>query len=138
MTVAYPTRFALQTAALTPWPYLMITNRMNVVQFIDAAGRRRTLVVNPTDYERGGEAPFYKNSPGGSTATSSPTRCSRRPTGWRDQQLAALGLGPGDVDYVTFDHLHIQDVRRWFGTSEGEVARFPTPGCSSSAASGAQ
>ena len=124
VTVAYPTRFALQTAALTPWPYLMITNRMNVVQFIDASGRRRTLVVNPTDYERGGEAPFYKKLAGQYGDFLSNRVLSKR-FGMADQQLLGLGLRPEDVDYVTFDHLHIQDLRRWFGTSEGESARFP-------------
>ena len=35
--------------------------------------------------------------------------------------LAKIGLKPEDVDYITYDHLHTQDVRRWLGsaTSKG-------------------
>ena len=29
-----------------------------------------------------------------------------------------IGLRPEDVDYITYDHLHTQDVRRWLGTDK--------------------
>ena len=38
--------------------------------------------------------------------------------------LAGLGLRPEDVDFLAFDHLHVQDVRRWLG-GDGEPAFFP-------------
>src|SRR5262245_1607293 len=59
ITFPYPTLFAFSGAALSPAPYVMMTNRMMVVQYVDWEGRRRTLLFNPTDYERGKVAPFY-------------------------------------------------------------------------------
>jgi hypothetical protein len=41
-------------------------------------------------------------------------------------QLARLGIHPEDVDYVAYDHLHVQDLRPILGTDDGRVApRFP-------------
>ncbi|HEY5786836.1 MAG TPA: hypothetical protein VIT65_18880, partial [Microlunatus sp.] len=31
--------------------------------------------------------------------------------------LARLGIAPENVDYLMFDHLHTQDLRRWVGTT---------------------
>jgi hypothetical protein len=39
--------------------------------------------------------------------------------------LAALGIAPADVDYLVFDHLHTQDVRRWLGTIEPQADLSP-------------
>jgi hypothetical protein len=32
--------------------------------------------------------------------------------------LANIGLKPEDVDYITYDHLHTQNVTRWLGSAE--------------------
>ena len=45
-----------------------------------------------------------------------------------DEALAKVGLRPEDVDYVSFDHLHVQDLRFVLGTTEpipGEAAPRP-------------
>src|SRR5919204_2448627 len=45
-----------------------------------------------------------------------------------DEALAKVGLRPEDVDYVSFDHLHVQDLRFVLGTTEpiqGEPAPRP-------------
>ena len=45
-----------------------------------------------------------------------------------DEALAKVGLRPEDVDYVSFDHLHVQDLRFVLGTHEpieGEPAPRP-------------
>jgi hypothetical protein len=45
-----------------------------------------------------------------------------------DEALATVGLRPEDVDYVSFDHLHVQDLRFVLGTTEpipGEAAPRP-------------
>jgi hypothetical protein len=34
------------------------------------------------------------------------------------QVLERIGLRAEDVDYITYDHLHTQDVRRWLGTDK--------------------
>lgn len=122
VTFPYPTLFAFSGAALSPAPYVMMTNRMQVVQFLED-GAPRTLLFNPTDYERGQEAPFFKSLRAKYGDFVSDKMMSRR-HGTVQDHLAALGLKPSDVDYLAFDHLHVQDVRRWVG-GDGEPAYFP-------------
>jgi len=43
--------------------------------------------------------------------------CSSPDTVMSLEHLAAAGIGPEEVDYLVFDHLHTQDVRRWLGTT---------------------
>jgi hypothetical protein len=38
--------------------------------------------------------------------------------------LGDLGIAPEDVDDITYDHLHTQDVRKWLGTPDRPPA-FP-------------
>jgi hypothetical protein len=40
------------------------------------------------------------------------------------QCLASIGLRPEDVDYITYDHLHTQNVSRWLGAN-GQAPLFP-------------
>ncbi|NTX01343.1 hypothetical protein HUA74_04785 [Myxococcus sp. CA051A] len=123
VTFPYPAQFAFSGAALSPAPYVMMTNRMQVVQFVDAKGERRTLLFNPSDYERGVAAPFYhalRERYGG--FVSDKLMSTRH--GTVQSHLASLGLTPADVDYLAFDHLHIQDLRGWLG-GDGVSAYFP-------------
>ncbi len=122
ITFPYPTLFAFSGAALSPAPYVMMTNRMQVVQFQEG-GERRTLLFNPSDYERGYAAPFYRSLRERYGNFVSDKVMSTR-HGTVQSHLAALGLRPEDVDYIAFDHLHIQDVRGWLG-GDGMSAYFP-------------
>ncbi len=122
VTFPYPTLVAFSGAALSPAPYVMMTNRMQVVQYAEG-GVTRTLLFNPTDYERGQEAPFFKSLRAKYGDFVSDKMMTRR-HGTVQGHLEALGLKPEDVDYVAFDHLHVQDVRRWLG-GDGEPAYFP-------------
>jgi hypothetical protein len=122
ITFPYPTQFAFSGAALSPAPYVMMTNRMQVVQFLEE-GEPRTLLFNPSDYERGYAAPFYRSLRERYGAFVSDKVMSTR-HGTVESHLAALGLKPEDVDYIAFDHLHVQDIRRWVG-GEGASAYFP-------------
>ncbi|RYZ89973.1 MAG: hypothetical protein EOO68_24985, partial [Moraxellaceae bacterium] len=38
--------------------------------------------------------------------------------------LQQIGLRPEDIDYITYDHLHTQNVTRWLG-GKGQAAIFP-------------
>jgi hypothetical protein len=125
VSAGYPTRFALAGAAKGLNPYVSILNRLVVVQFEDFEGARRTLVWEPTIPEGSAEAPFY-------------AQLAERYGEWLstnvlsheyhtiDQALAVCGLTPEDVDYVSFDHLHVQDMRRLMGTTK-PVAGEPEP-----------
>jgi hypothetical protein len=118
----YPTTFAFHGAAVAPaTPYISIINRMIVVQYDDFAGQLRTLVFEPTVAEGSAEAPFYdqlqqkmSNIPGGEKlAGALYLKYYCEP----EDALTKVGLAPEDVDYATFDHLHVQDPRMVMGSS---------------------
>jgi len=113
----YPSRYGLRNAfSRERWvEYIHIQNRLFVIQY-DTASGLKTLLVSPSDHERGGETPFFR-------------RVQDTTPRWLqnliiDRQadvleiLARIGLPPEEVDYITYDHLHTQDVRRWLGSDE--------------------
>ncbi len=114
-TVPYPTAMGLWRAATSPAPYLWFTNRMLVVQWHDADGALRTLLWEPSDVELGDRTPFYANALG--KLGPLPRSLIMTQHGTVLGHLRALGIAPEDVDYLVFDHLHTQDVRRLVGTT---------------------
>jgi hypothetical protein len=124
----YPLKFAFGGAAKGANPYINIINRLQVVQFTDFEGQRRTLAYEPTVTEGPQEAPFYEQMmrlpmPDW-IAYSVLAKIWHEP----DEALAVAGLRPEDVDFISFDHLHVQDVRFVLGTHEpidGEAAPRP-------------
>lgn len=119
----YPSLYAFSGGALSPAPFVVMTNRMQVVQF-DEDGALKTLLFNPSDIERDRAATFYANLVHSMGALQKPLERVMLPShGDVPSHLAKLGLLPEDVDYVAFDHLHVQDLRRWLGG--GEPAYFP-------------
>lgn len=113
----YPTEYALFRAhSKVASPFVRITNRMLIVQFEDVRGILRTLLVGPTDVELAENTAYFQTL---STTLPGPVASlmvQRYPS--VPEHLANLGIRPEDVDYITFDHLHTQDIRRWLGTSE--------------------
>jgi hypothetical protein len=125
----YPVKFAFGGAARAANPYINIINRLQVVQFEDFEGRLRTLAYEPTVTAGPQEAPFYEQLMG---RVQIPDWLAYKVISkiWHepDDALATLGLRPEDVDFVSFDHLHVQDVRFILGTNEpipGESAPRP-------------
>jgi hypothetical protein len=112
----YPTRFGFGGAAVSPLPYLAMTNRVNVVQFETAAGETKTLLFNPTDVVRAAQTPFFAAFRAGLPAFLGERIQSLLERGRPEDGVRALGLTPDDVDYVAFDHLHTQDLRGLLGT----------------------
>src|SRR5687767_4114923 len=117
VSAAYPATFAFHGAARGVNPYVNIVNRLVVVQFEDAEGARKTLVWEPTVPEGSAEAPFYEQliEKFGEWASH---RFGETQFNTIDAALAGLGLTPADVDYVSFDHLHVQDLRITMGTTK--------------------
>jgi glyoxylase-like metal-dependent hydrolase (beta-lactamase superfamily II) len=116
VSLPYPTRFGLFRAAMTPAPFLSLTHRLVVVRWHDADGRTRTLLFEPTDVELARRTPYFAN-----LHKSTPNvveRAFARPLGDVITHLRSVGIDTKDVDLITFDHLHTQDVRRWIGTTE--------------------
>lgn len=108
-TFPYPTGFGFAGAARALAPFAFLRNRVQLVQ-VEASGRLVTILVNPTDPARSSAAPFFARM----IARYGET-LSRKVFGAVHADLpsilAAWGVRPEDVDYVTFDHLHVQDLR---------------------------
>ncbi len=122
--VPYPRRYALKDACSVPTPYVHILNRMFVVQFQSGDGLK-TLLVSPSDYRRNAATPFFKAISEGMGKLQPYLQPLIAPElGTVETWLAQIGIRPDTVDYITYDHLHAQDIRRWLGTSE-EPAYFP-------------
>lgn len=108
VTFPYPTTYALQGVATSPAPYVFLRNRMQLVQ-VEASGRLVTVLVNPTDPERSRKAPYFARLEARYGA-----RASKLLSTVHDSIAGALarwGVAPAEVDYVTYDHLHVQDAR---------------------------
>ena len=122
-TLAYPTRYAFWAAAFTPAPFVLMTHRCVLVQFL-RNGELKNLLFNPTDVEAAKATPFFARL----IETVGP-RLTEMLAGRFDpleSQLARIGLSPEDIDYVAFDHFHTQDLRGLLGTEDGSrTARFP-------------
>src|SRR5204863_68584 len=115
ISLPYPTKFGLFRAAISPVPYLTITNRMLIIRWRDEDGAVKTLLFEPSDHELGENTPYFAAL---ASKLPAPARSITVTVhGTVLGHLAAAGVRPEDVDYVVFDHLHTQDVRRLLGTT---------------------
>lgn len=124
--VPYPTRYGLLNAATVRTPYMHILNRLFIVQFRTPGGAVKTLLFSPSDIDGNRETPFFKRlaerAPKALRGLAEPLMA---PVFQRvEEALAAAGLKPEDVDYISYDHLHTQDLRKWLG-SAGRPGYFP-------------
>ena len=121
-TFPYPTRYALQGVAASPVPYVFMRNRMQLVQ-VDAGSRTISILVNPSDPERAAAAPYFARLEEryGALARKLLGAVHATPA----QALASWGIAPAAIDYVTFDHLHVQDVRGLLAPGPGGRAYLP-------------
>lgn len=121
--LAYPTRYAFWSAAFAPAPFVVMTHRCLLVQLMDR-GELKHLLFNPTDIEGAKATPFFARF-----IDTFGQRMSEAIAGTFDPleaQLARLGLGPEDIDYIAYDHFHTQDLRGALGTEDGSRRpRFP-------------
>lgn len=117
VTLPYPRRFGLWEACKVPVPYVWMTNRMFVIRWREG-DRIRTMLAEPSDYELGIDTPYLARS-----IESLPLGRERALDTFFtrhahiDEHLAALGITLDEVDYLSFDHLHTQDIRRLVGTT---------------------
>jgi hypothetical protein len=123
----YPTRFALAGAARGLNPYINIINRLVIVQFEDFEGQLRTLAWEPTIAEGAAEAPFYDQllKRYGEFLSYKVFATFYNTV---EEAIAACGLTAAEIDFVSFDHLHVQDLRLIMGTTvpiNGEASPRP-------------
>jgi glyoxylase-like metal-dependent hydrolase (beta-lactamase superfamily II) len=127
VALPYPTKYAFFGAALSVAPYVLLTHRCVLVQFLQA-GVLKTLLFNPTDVPGARATPFFAR-----LAEHVPRRVGALVAHEGEplaDQLAHFGIDPADVDYVAFDHLHGQDLRPILGgvasgAKAAQPARFP-------------
>ncbi len=122
--VPYPSKYAYLNAYRGPSPFVHLCNRLFVIQF-DSSDGIKTLLVSPSDWEHQRDTPFFKRLSETAGPFSALTEALIfRKTNTVLNALAQLGLKPEDVDYITYDHLHTQYIRRWLG-ADGQVALLP-------------
>ncbi|SFF53289.1 hypothetical protein SAMN04488120_10774 [Fontimonas thermophila] len=122
--VPYPARYGYLNGFGRLAPYIHLCNRLFVVQFRSAEGLK-TLLVSPSDWEHQRATPFFKrltDSMGPFAGVGEALVFKKTSTVL--QRLAEIGLAPEDVDYITYDHLHTQNLTRWLG-GNGHKAIFP-------------
>ena len=122
--VPYPRRYGLRDACPVPTPYIHIINRMFVVQFQTDDGIK-TLLVSPSDVYGNQETPFFKRmSTRFGPLSESANKLMAPLMNTVETALQKVGIPPEQVDYITYDHLHTQDLRKWLGT-HGKPGFFP-------------
>lgn len=118
----YPSEYGLAGAARSPAPYVMMRNATQLVQVEDEGGRLINILVNPTDAERSLEAPFFAKQIERYGKFLTQKVLSKQFAG-TVEALAEAGVEPAEVDFITFDHLHVQDLRGLLGTTEPEPGK---------------
>jgi len=121
-TFPYPTRYALQGVASSPAPYVFMRNRMQLVQ-VQTGGRTVSILVNPTDPQRSAAAPYFARLEERYGTVARKLLSAFHTT--IEHALATWGIAPESIDYVTFDHLHVQDVRGLLAPGPGGRAYLP-------------
>ncbi|AXQ30008.1 hypothetical protein D0B54_15590 [Solimonas sp. K1W22B-7] len=122
--VPYPSKYAYLNAHTGPSPFVHLCNRLFVIQFESGEGLK-TLLVGPSDWENQRDTPFFKrlSDSAGPLAPVSEALIFRKTATVLDV-LKSIGLDPADIDYITYDHLHTQNVTRWLG-GNGQPALLP-------------
>ncbi len=119
----YPTRYAFNGLAFSPVPFVTMTHRAVLVQFLQK-GALKNLLFNPTDIQASRATPYFERF-----ASKVPKRLEpllARQYAPLDEQLAEVGLRGADIDFVAFDHFHTQDLRSILGTkNRATAARYP-------------
>jgi hypothetical protein len=124
--VPYPTKYGLLNACTVPTPFMHILNRLFIVQFDSPTGLK-TLLFSPSDIDGNRETPYFKRLSGsmGPAWLRRHADALMAPVYNRvEDALAKVGLMPADIDFISFDHLHTQDLRRWLGCI-GRSGFFP-------------
>lgn len=111
----YPTKYGLLNANTVKSPFMHILNRLFVVQFQSSNGLK-TLLFSPSDFEANRETPYFKRMIDKYGALSPLVSSFLAPVeNTVEQALDKVGIAPESVDYISYDHLHTQDIRKWLG-----------------------
>lgn len=120
----YPVSFAFWQAAPTRAKYLLMRNRCQLIEFVDFAGARRTLLVNPSEADLSARAGYFEQTRR-ELLPFVPVSLLTRSPGPAALLRTRLGVDPARIDFVTFDHLHVQDLRRGLVGEDGRPPLYP-------------
>ena len=120
----YPTRYGLYNAAKVASPYMHIMNRVFIIQYQTAEGLK-TLLFSPSDIDGNRETPFFKRLGESWGPLAGPMEKFMAPVYNRvEDALDQAGIHPEEIDFISYDHLHTQDIRKWLGAG-GTPGFFP-------------
>ena len=120
----YPTKYGLLNAHKVSSPFMHILNRVFVVQY-DTDEGTKTLLFSPSDFEANKETPYFKRMLEKYGALSPLVSSFLAPVeNTVEQALEKTGITPDQVDFISYDHLHTQDIRKWLGDGQ-EPGYFP-------------
>ena len=120
----YPTKYGLLNAHTVKSPFMHILNRVFVIQYLSPVGKK-TLLFSPSDFEANAETPFFKRLTKKFGVFSPLVNSFLAPVeNSVEQALQKCGIRPEEVDFISYDHLHTQDLRKWLGAN-GQPAYFP-------------
>ncbi len=116
--VPYPSSYAFLNCKVLPMPYVHILNRLFVVQ-VDTALGVKTLLLSPSDVEGNAKTPYFDRmlKPYGRFAPQVKRFISPQLNSV-ETCLEQLGIKPEQIDFLSYDHLHTQDLRRWLGDGD--------------------
>lgn len=113
----YPTVYGFHTAYEGLYPYLWFNNRATIVQF-EEGGKLKNLLFNPIFPDLSRQAPFYVNLQKRVPQFMQGLLAKlHAPVG---EQLKEFGLTTDDIDYLSYDHLHVQDLRPLMGVRDNK------------------
>jgi len=124
VSIPYPVKSAFGNATSLINPYLYVTNRLMVIQFSTHAGIK-TLLFSPSDLSANIKTPYFqrfRRLMGRFKNTLQPLLTPIHST--VEQALESINLKPEQIDFICYDHLHTQDIRKWLGSFE-QPAYFP-------------
>lgn len=124
LRVPYPRAFAyggVYSQSMGLQRLVQILNRLFVIQYQDFNGQRRTMLFSPSDYPES-QTPYFKRMEAGVPNWAARVLAPFYAT--VERALSGIGLDRADVDYISYDHLHTQNLRRWLGTAD-QPAFFP-------------
>lgn len=116
--VPYPTKYGLLNAYSMPTPFMHILNRLFIVQF--RAGQSiRTLLFSPSDIYGNRLTPyFHRLAKSFGPFENMGSKFIAPVIATVEEWLEKTGISPEQVDYISYDHLHTQDLKKWLGTGE--------------------
>jgi len=113
--VPYPSKYAFLNCNVIPMPFIHILNRLFVVQ-VETEEGLKTILLSPSDTEANAETPYFRKI----TDKAGPAKGLLKKfiapqINSVEGCLKQLNLKPEDIDYISYDHLHTQDIRQWVG-----------------------